>query len=394
MRFPSVFSLCLLCRIACGLKMQLLHRRGTPLSDLCTVGVVVGFLMQFIAPSFVRIFSLIPAEIFLSHMRLWSIFTHLFVEDKLLLGIANVTIVQSWGRVVEQRLGASRILRAVVVGCVAIALGTLVVGAVGYRFGRFWLYESFCGFLPASMIIVILRFQFDSSECAISQDFADKLRVRHCPMLLLCIAVAVDLLLETPAPTEMDIGGEDVFFGGVTMPLAFAMWGVWFFLRYFETVTPGQTYHGDPSPAFAFHFLFFPTPLRAVAFAVSSALFPMARAIGLGTDVAAAFNDAQSAYHSDTLRDEATQRILVVTSEGNAGKDDSRDPQDPVIKPLPGSSLQDAERRRAIALAALTARLQQIQEKQNSEGKLTDLDFGDALGPEVAGTMPRSVKVE
>jgi hypothetical protein len=94
------------------------------------------------------------------------------------------------------------------------------------------------------------------------------------------------------------------------------------------------------------------------------------------------------------LRDEATQRILVVTSEGNAGKDDSRDPQDPVIKPLPGSSLQDAERRRAIALAALTARLQQIQEQQNSEGKLTDLDFGDALGPEVAGTMPRSVKVE
>lgn len=334
-----------------------------------------SYVLSFAAPySLPHHAAFIPANTVLTHMYLWNVWTQVLVDVD--LGALMVSWISLWLclKPAEESLGSERLVIMLALVLLAscgwlIILSALVYGTLGW----FWLYQSFSGFLPAAVSAsVALAHVTQGCTYAVSSSVLPMVRTKHIPLLLLLSAGVRDVwtrwVFETPsdAMTEMDIGSQEEIFEAPMLPMAGTTFFLtWFLIRFFgvewlrlqrsSSSGPPLNPGGDASPQFALAEFFYPQPVSACVSTVSAFCFPMIRLMGLGADIDTALR-LQSVSAATEVTIDASQfsldlsKYMVPLSAAGPGG----------LAPLPGSSVADAERRRAIALAALTARLQQV----------------------------------
>ena len=204
---------------------------------------------------------------------------------------------------------------------------------------------------------------------------------------LVCVAFHVLVGHDALTPEEAEAGF--LARGSRTLPSVASAFAVWFYLRFVKSVAvagdadtdvagntaagsrpaAARSLAGDPSPHFAFEMIF-PDPLRPAAALLGRMVFPLVRLVGLGGRVA----DLASSVALLRRQDQMLFNSVVTGPRGAGGGGGASsfagaasiviDPtatSSAAMRPLPGTSAAEAERRRQIALAALTQRLERAR---------------------------------
>lgn len=355
------------------------------------------------APLFLSMITFAPSDLILTHTYPWIPLISPFVELRFVSMLCSVAVVALWMPRLEAQVGTlplARFLALVVCGVGSLQL--LILGAVAVGVAHvFWLYETYAGFLPCAMAILVAWSQVTCGvECAFSQTVLPSLRTRHLPLSLLLIVACADWLpvslVERNRAEEADIGGGDeIFDGPMLLPCALSFYTAWCVLRFFwvpwsnlgSNSSVGTTQanstlanssskrHGEAHPSFSLAYFFFPSPLQKLVGWVSSLCFPLFRRFGFGADVAAAAlaHSQQGSQDGGPVEVAPLQRAVAAVQVLSTSDDQQRAMR--FLAPLPGSTTADADRRRAVALAALTARLQQVTERNANQAIDVELDF-------------------
>ena len=336
------------------------------------VWLPVSYILCVVAShSVLKYTALIPANTFLVHAYPWNVLTHtVFENNGIFLFIALASLV-TMGKKLEEEWGKRRFILLLLVSTLTSSIGVIVATAVLYSSGSMALHQYFAGFLPCVMGIMVGYWQRCPDEVMV------QFRVRYLPAIGLLLCGLYEVVFGPVTPTEADIhsGADDLFAGSDTFPAVCGLFWSWFFLRFIyptafdqgsmppagvDSGLCGLGFGGDPSPSFALDQVL-PPPLRPLLAPVTSAGFLVVRCIGLGGAVAEydpvkQEAERKSAALAQRQGDPHAQKILVVSHSGDS-------PADGTLQPLPGSSADEAERRRQKARQALQERL----DRQNQQ---------------------------
>jgi membrane associated rhomboid family serine protease len=352
---------------------------------LCLIGLS-HWLLKYLA--------LIPTNSFLIHTYPWIMLTHVLVENNgLMLGIAVGTLA-TLGRRLEEEIGSKQYFAVLFICALTSSVGVIVGTAVLFSTGSMALYQYYSGFLPCVMGIVVGTWKRCPDE-VLSVAFAPGvgLRARYLPLVAAGVCLVYELIFGHSAPSETEVsqGVDELFPGSDVAPALIALYWSWFYLRFLAynpqsaallpslmpPASPVSPHHGDtglcglgrngdPSPSFCF-IAMFPPQLQPIIAPCSRVGFAIVRCFGLGGAVVE-FEEMKQRLGQNAdpnggdNRD--TERILIVTGAGAGAGAGTRSPADEGLQPLPGSSADEADRRRKIALEALQERLR--QQSQNS----------------------------
>jgi membrane associated rhomboid family serine protease len=356
---------------------------------LLAIGSVSWLLSNVMAFSIPHYFAFTPANTVLSHFFLWNLVTQLVVELDALSFVVSCATILSCVIPVEQRLGTERILLLVLMATVASSLVMIMLSALLYGVtGSFWLYQAFAGFAPGAVVCAVVRYHLTrGSDYVITSSSAllSAIRTRHLPFLIVLYAAMKDVWsrflfpTESSIMTEMDIGSADEIFEGPMLPMVLLNFvGTWGLIRFYglgwvhlsshrsaaAAVSDDATTIGegpDVSTSFALHQFIFPVVLQRSVLAATTAGFRLARVLGIGKDIEKAEQQAAAAGAEYARDNEFSAFLPVPLPAATYQPSSAAGAALSSLAPLPGSTAADADRRRAVALAALTARLQQHQ---------------------------------
>ncbi|CUG34423.1 rhomboid-like protein, putative, partial [Bodo saltans] len=372
---------------------------------LIATGAISWLLSNVMAFSVPHYFAFTPANTVLSHFFFWNPVTQLVVElDALSLVVSCATIL-ACVIPVERSLGTERVLLLVLIPTVASSILMIVLSAVLYgATGSFWLYQAFAGFAPGRQHTR----HHDTVNCAprLKQQGSSggdntSIRTRHVPFSIVIYAALKDLWsrflfpTESSIMTEMDIGSIEEVFEGPMLPMVLlnflATWflircyGIgWVHLSSYRAVSGSSSGSSvgegpDVSTSFALHQFIFPLALQRPFLVATTALFRVARALGMGKDIEKAEQQAALASAESARENEYSSLLPVALPAATYQPSSVAGAALSSLAPLPGSTAADADRRRAVALAALTARLQQHQ-LESATGSKAPIDM-TALPP-------------
>jgi hypothetical protein len=329
-------------------------------APLCTglsAALAVLYVATAAAPALLPLTALVPAYTFLAKHRVWNVATHALVETQLPLLLLNLAVLNTFGRRLELAAGAPAMAALLAVTAVATAAVLILGGAffdgVTHRNA---MSAAFSGFLPCSMAILVALWQ-RAPNAPVSGATGD-VRFTFVPFAAVALCVAADLVFDSPLPTDEEVTAEVVMVGSPSVAAVVGWYTAWFYLRFLragaaaapaaasgakKAAAGAVSNAGDPSASFALHMMF-PGPLRVAMLLVGAALFPVARLLGVGAAVAQAAGQAEGAVAGVTP---APSRA----AQGAGG-----------VKPQPGATVTEADRRRQAALAALSQRLERAKE--------------------------------
>ena len=313
-----------------------MERPTIKISQALLVVLPASYLLSLLweSSTLTRVAAMIPVNTFLQASYFWNVATHVLLEVEAVPCVVSCLLLATWGREIETEIGSTDFAKLLLVPTLSVSLGLIVGGALAARLlGSLWLFFAHCGFLPCAAMIALLKAQA-SPQDHVAHVAPSFIRVKHVPFSIVLFAIANDLLTADAAPTQFEVESGGVFRAGSAMTTCIGFFASWFFLRFLRQ---SAGVNGNPSPSFALHQLVFPVPFRLVMLTVGAALFPLVRVLGLGKEVAAASDAAQlDSASSDPVAD-AANRLSATPGDSAAV----------TIKPLPGSSAADADRRRA-----------------------------------------------
>lgn len=353
---------------------------NAPLTNALLVLLPLTWLISLLFPvGMSAALSMNPSNtIGLLHFRFWTPITSIVLEQHFVNLVVSLVAVHFWVRSLEEKAGTSLVVTMMLASSFLNVAVITIISALAFPVGFFWLYQSYNGFLPcAACCTVALARITGGSDYAVSATFLNAIRLKHLPFNIVLVALALDVARRVTMPaddfmTEIDIGNtNEVFEGPQALATIAGAFFTWLIIRFdglhriMLQRSTGSSSFGSPdsSPGFALHEFFFPFPLRMGVLIVSTVCFRVARTIGIGRDIEVAqqnFVDPEEARKAaqDNARASAVSMMTAVAPPLDDAPTFS-------LAPLPGSSTADADRRRAVALAALTARLQQAQTKQS-----------------------------
>ncbi|RNF26191.1 rhomboid-like protein [Trypanosoma conorhini] len=264
-----------------------------------------------------RVFGLIPAYTFSVHSYPWNIFSYIFVESNVILCALGVAYMLSVGAAVEAALGTVAFLQLIMVTGVGTAGLLLVSSALMQLVGFSWFLQCFCGVWSPAAALLVPWVAASPVTSALPGVLPSQLQRRHLPTMLLALALAVDLLFRgRHSVTEEDVDSGRIFPGSVFVPAFLALCVSWRLQSVFRVEAP----------------VAFGVLLHPIAARLSSCLGVSRRRGGEAGQKPAEM--------------EAAVSVPVLRGAAN-------------LPLLPGSTEEDAERRRSIALAALNSRLRE-----------------------------------
>ena len=313
------------------------------LMALLPVSLVLDLLLP--GSPLVSAFALIPAHTFLRRPFVWNLFTHFVVETDVFLCLLSMICLGTWGRAVEAAWGSKGLFLTIFFINGIVGVHFMLFTALTYSESDPSFFEYHCGMIPTVGVLAVAMAQMDPEGSVVP--LLRELKMRHTPLFLAIFAVLYDLVTGDAPPTPEQVSADDghVFRGNCTVLALPAMWLTWFFLRF---VAKGR----DSSPSFALAQFFFPEGPRRVVASLSDIAFPIVRACGMGADISAPLPEAGD-HHPPT-----------VIFGGLHAPDASI--TGPELKPIPGSTAEEAERRRAVAKAALAKRLAEKTSAQHA----------------------------
>ncbi|CAD2217649.1 rhomboid family protein [Angomonas deanei] len=219
-----------------------------------------------------------------------------FWEKNVLLGALWTAVIVKYGALLEAELGS----KGVAAGMAGVSLITILL----YRLVTFGRGRIFTGmWAVVEYILVFSCRQPEYATAAVGNGIP--LKVSQLPFAIILLAVAASLILGRP---------------GCTFVSCCSMWLSWYYLRY----TSGDVGIG------ALHTFFYPSPIRNAIFRLGSTVFRLVfRNSGPPANAAGSLPVPAGLKSNGTVT-------------------------------LPGSTEEEATRRRNIALQALEKRLQQV----------------------------------
>lgn len=366
---------------------------------------VLSNIMTFSLPYY---FAFTPANAVLSHLFVWNVVTQLVVEMDVVSLVVSLTSVIVCVVPVERRLGTERVLLLVLAITLVSSVVMIALSALLFGLSRcFWLYQAFSGLAPASATCAVaLSHLTRGADYVISSQLLSPVRTRHLPFGIVLYAFARDMWTRVLFPNardimdEMDIGSTHEVFEGPMLPMVLlSLFSTWALIRFYgigwlhlsRSGSDGEVASGnnwdrnsgvagdgpDIAPSFALHQFVYPGVLQRPFLLFSTAAFRILRVVGGGKEIEKAAQQVASSS-ADAARDAEYAALLPVALSTNghsyttsSGFASAGGVNFGSLAPLPGSTAADADRRRAVALAALTARLQQNQQLA-SKGSTTE----------------------
>ncbi|EKF99268.1 ubiquitin ligase, putative [Trypanosoma cruzi] len=264
-----------------------------------------------------RVFGLIPAHTFSVHSYPWNVLSYIFVESNVILCAIGVGYMLSIGAMVEAAVGTVTFLQLILVTGTATAGLLLVLSALLHPLGFSCFLQCFCGVWPPAAALLVPWVAASPMAGALRGIWASHVQRRHLPAILLGFSVVVDILFrERQKIGDEDIDSEKIFPGSIFLPAFLALCISWMLQPLFRV-----------EPPVAFRVLLHPIASRLLS------------CIGVS-------QRRGSAEEQKDMDIESAVSITILRGAAN-------------LTPLPGSTEEDAERRRSIALAALNSRLRE-----------------------------------
>ncbi|XP_022646595.1 transmembrane protein 115-like isoform X1 [Varroa jacobsoni] len=272
--------------------------------------------------------GVIPSEIMPPNFAVWTLLTHCFFEDSILMLVEDLVAITLYGKLVEPLWGNAEVVLFFCVVNVSTAFLSVV-----YLIALYWLtghtallfsvtVHGMAGYIAATLVAVK---QLMPDHVLVTLPRMGKLRNRNMPLsgfMLTVILYAVGLL--RPVYPVMFLAGS---------------LSAWLYLRFWQAHPNGS--RGDPAEHFSFAH-FFPNVLQPPVAVLCNSIFDMLVRIGLCRRPVKKFNIAHS-MAPGTISIQMPG-AAVGSATGPAGLT------------LPPSA-EDAERRKQVALKALNERL-------------------------------------
>ncbi|RNF08687.1 rhomboid-like protein [Trypanosoma rangeli] len=279
-----------------------------------------------------RVFGLIPAHTFSVHSYPWNVFSYILVESNVVLGAFGVAYMLSVGAMVEDALGTVVFLQLILVTGLATAVLVLVLSVLMHQLGFLWFLQCFCGVWVPAAAVLVPWVAASPVASALPGVLPAQVRRRHLPTMLLALALVVDLLFRGRYNISgEDVDSEQIFPGSTAFPAFLALCISWKLQSVFRVEVP-------------------------VAFSVL--LHPIAANL-LSCLALSRQRSGEASQKSTDMDIENAVSIPVLRGAAN-------------LTLLPGSTEEDAARRRSIALAALNSRLRETSSVTPDPSKRND----------------------
>ncbi|KAH9600017.1 Transmembrane protein DUF1751 [Trypanosoma melophagium] len=275
-----------------------------------------------------RVFGLIPAHTFSVHSYPWNIVSYVFVEPNIILCSCSVVFMLTIGAAVEATLGTSTFMQLAFVTTLATSVSLLVLSAVLYQLGFLWFLQCYCGIWPLAAALLVPWVAIAPTASVHAQFFSTQVQRRHVPTIVLAMALVIDVVFRRRQKiSDEHVDSETIFPGSVCIPAFLGLCSAWMLQRLFHAKNP-----------IAFHVLLHPICSKCLTY------------------FAANNGSRQESERGNTASVEDAVTIPVLRSAAN-------------VTLLPGSTQEDAERHRSIALAALNSRLQEALPESYDDAK-------------------------
>ncbi|ORC85141.1 rhomboid-like protein [Trypanosoma theileri] len=300
---------------------------STSASKIIAVSLCVTAVLGLWSTIVPRVFGLIPAHTFSVHSYPWNVVSYVFVEPNIILCACSVGFMLTIGGAVEAAVGTSTFMQLTLVTALITSLILLVLSALLYQVGFSWFLQCYCGIWPLAAAVLVPWVAISPTASAAPQLIPTQVQRRHVPTILLAFALIIDLIFRRKQKiSDEHIDSETIFPGSVFIPAFLGLCSSWMLQRHFHMNTP-----------IAFHVLLYPIFLRCLS-----------NFTGNG--------GSQGNEGGNTGFVEGAVTIPVLRSAAN-------------VTLLPGSTQEDAERHRSIALAALNSRLQEALPARYDDAK-------------------------
>ncbi|CBH13194.1 rhomboid-like protein, putative [Trypanosoma brucei gambiense DAL972] len=268
-----------------------------------------------------RVLGFIPAHTFSARSYPWNLITYVVVETNIVLAVCSAVYMLTFGVAVESIIGTRALVRLIAASTVSASLTLLILSALLYNVGFTWFLQCYCGVWPAASGILVPWVGVSPRSPAFPSQLPRQVQRQHVPTALLAITLVIDWLFRGQHRiTENDVGGTKVFLGSVFTPALLGLLTTWYL----------QSALNTPSVVPLSVLL---EPLLKLCGMVSKA--PRQQGSGDGS---------RAGSGSGGIADTVAVPVLQGAAAGAL---------------LPGSTEDEAQRRRNIALAALSSRIQQ-----------------------------------
>nr|CCC91955.1 putative rhomboid-like protein [Trypanosoma congolense IL3000] len=267
-----------------------------------------------------RVFGFIPAHTFSVHSYPWNMFTYIVVEPNILLCMCEAIYMLTLGAAVESTVGSRNFLQLVIASASCTSVALLFLSSLLYKVGLTWFLQCFCGIWPVASAILVPWVAVAPRSPVSHSRLPRYIQRQRVPTILIFAALVIDWIFRgRDNITGDDAGGLRVFPGSVFTPTLIGICTAWGLQYTSTTCVP-------VSPSVLFE------PLTSLCTAVTGLPRSQTRVECPG--------DGEAGTVCGTVA------VPVLPGVATAAL-------------LPGSTEEDAERRRNIALKALNMRLQQ-----------------------------------
>ncbi|KAG8348326.1 putative rhomboid-like protein [Trypanosoma vivax] len=265
-----------------------------------------------------RVFGFIPAHTFSVHSYPWNILTYVIVEPNPFICIGSVIFMLHIGAAVEGGMGSLSFLQLLILAAMSTSCILLVASALLYGLGFSWFLQCFCGIWPIAAAILVQWVAVGPRSYLLASLLPRQLQRQYVPTILILLALTVDCIFRSRHRiTTSDIDGVKVFPGSVLLPTLFGFGVAWKLQPFF-----------DAGSIVSLAVLFKPLALGFSAL--------------LGSDP---LSCEEVGEHYESVGEVVAIPVLQGATNTSL---------------LPGSTEEEAQRRRTIALTALNMKLQQM----------------------------------
>lgn len=322
--FSSFFSVT-------SLKQTLTVMRNSSLivKAFC-VCIFIGYIVSF-KQSSIQYLSVIPGNLLPPNYYVWTLFTHSFIEYRLLELIADWFIILTFTRMLEPLWGIYECVQFYFIITIVVAISTsfYYLTAFALTFNELFLFDvkihglggllgGFCVAIKQIMPdTVILNFSFM------------RIRQDHLPLLLILFSIIVSALKITGLQYAVQV--------------TFGVYSGWLYLRFFQKHKNGT--RGDSSSTFTFS-TFFPSQIQPFVAIVANTIYNILVKIKVCKTPPKRYNISSM---SGSINHGGSQSHITISL--------------PLVQNA--ENQMDAERRRLKALKALKERLKKPDEEDD-----------------------------
>ncbi|ESO02521.1 hypothetical protein HELRODRAFT_94619 [Helobdella robusta] len=287
--------------------------------------MIIGYLLSY--SHFLYHNTVISAaEIFPPNFKIWTLFTHAFVEIHFWTLLCNLVVAFLYGQLLEPLWGGLEMYKFILINTFAPAIFAVFVFTVRsltrqeaeylFEYHIYGFSGSVAGFCVAVKQVMPEPVLFTFPNC--------KFQNRHIPLVLLFLVYLASVIgiVELTYPVLFTFG----------------LLNSWVYLRFYQK--HGNGYQGDSAEKFSLA-SFFPVLLQPVLKVPSNAIFSFLVTLKLCKK-----NPSSTSIFTSAPSSPTSPHVLVTGSNTNT-----------VVLNLPGTEPNDAFRQKQMALKALNSRL-------------------------------------